>query len=68
MLVAGDSDKTIQLWCMKRYKRISVVNRSNGGWIEAMYKIDSDRVIFGHGDIFTIVNVSKCEVEEEMMG
>lgn len=66
MLVAGDRDRTIQLWCMKTYKRISVVNRSDGGWIEAMDKIDRDRVIFGHGDIFTIVNVSKCEVEEEV--
>ena len=53
---------------MKTYKLISVVNWSDGGWIEGMYKIDSGIVIFGHGDIFTVVNVSKYEVEDAMMG
>lgn len=66
MLVAGDRDKTIQLLCMKTYERISMINRTDADWIEEMCLIDSDRVVFGHGDRFTIVNISKCEVEEEV--
>ena len=66
MLVVGDLDRTIQLWNMSTYKCISVINRSDKGWIDKMYLIDKDRVVFGHDDIFTIINVGKCIVEEEV--
>ena len=39
---------------------------SDKGWIDKMYLIDKDRVVFGHDDIFTIINVGKCIVEEEV--
>ena len=66
VLISGSSDETLRVWSMSTYKCETVLKGVECCDANAMYQIDSDRVIVG-GDLeVSIVNMDKCEIEKKI--
>ena len=66
ILISGSDDKTLRLWNMSTYQCDKVIEGIHCYLHNALYQIDSDRVIVGGIDSFCIVNIDKCVIEKRI--
>lgn len=66
LLVSASTDKTLRLWSISTYQCISIITDISICWINALYQIDSERVIVGAKDRFFIVNIEKRIIENKI--
>ena len=66
LLVSALSDKTLRLWSISTYQCISIITDISIWWINALYQIDSERVIVGANDGLFIVNIEKKFIENKV--
>ena len=64
IMISVSSEKTLLLWNMQTYKYDKVINGVECCWNNALYQIDSDRVIVGGFDSLCILNIDKCVIEK----
>ena len=66
IMIYGCLDKILLLWNMSTYQCEQEIEGVECSWINALYQIDSDRVIVGGKNIFRIVNIDKCVIEKKI--
>ena len=62
LLASVALDKTLRLWNMKTYQCVNVIGGVNCYCSNSFEEGDKDRVIIGHRDGFSVINIDKCRI------
>ena len=65
ILISGSIDETLILWSATTYNCLIVI-RADCIWNNALYQLDKDRVIVGHFNGFSIINIDKRRIEKDI--
>lgn len=63
VLISGSEDDSLRLWNMSTYRCEDIIKGVTCCWSNSLYKIDKDRVIVGNKNMFYIVDIDKCVIE-----
>ena len=63
VLISGSEDDSLRLWNMSRYQCENIIKGVTCCWSNSLYRIDKDRVIVGNKNMFYIVDIDKCKIE-----
>ena len=66
IMISGSIDGTLRMWNMSTYQCDTMVIGVVCSWINSLYQIDDDRVIVGKKNKFSIVNITKCSIENSI--
>ena len=65
ILISGSIDETLILWNATTYHCVMVI-KADCLWNNALYQLDKDRVIVGHFNGFSIINIDKGKIEKDI--
>ena len=63
IMISGANDNTLRMWNMSTYTCDNMINGVNCSGTNALYQIDENTIIVGEYQKFTIVNISRCVIE-----
>ena len=66
ILVSSSANKILQLWSLRTYQCISSIRGAENYFFNSLYQFDNEHLVLGVNKKITIVNISKCIIEDKI--